>query len=53
LGASNIFDLEFFEKVQIKSKNKNIIQNIIRRLKEVGFKKIEPIAEIECFLITK
>ncbi len=36
-----------------KRSNKNIVGNIIRRLKEVGFKKVEPVSEIECFLITK
>jgi len=45
--------LHYIGSPQIKAKNKNIITNIIRRLKETGFKKIEPIAEIECFLITK
>lgn len=45
--------LHYIGSPQTKSKNKNIIGNIIRRLKEVGFKKVEPIAEIECFLIVK
>lgn len=45
--------LHYIGSPQMKSKNKDIIGNIIRRLKQVGFKKIEPIAEIECFLITK
>ncbi len=45
--------LHYIGSPQIKAKNKHIITNIIRRLKETGFKKIQPIAEIECFLITK
>ncbi|MCS7228123.1 MAG: hypothetical protein NZ839_04070, partial [Endomicrobia bacterium] len=45
--------LHYIGSPQKKSKNKYIIDNIIRRLKTVGFKKIEPIPEIECFLITK
>lgn len=45
--------LHYVGSPQTKSKNKNIIGNIIRRLKEVGFKKVEPVKEIECFLITK
>ncbi|MCX7910857.1 MAG: hypothetical protein N2505_04675 [Endomicrobia bacterium] len=45
--------LHYIGSPQIKSRNKNIINNIIRRLKEAGFKKIQPIAEIECFLISK
>lgn len=34
-------------------KFKNVIPNIIKKLSEVGFKNITPIAEIECFLATK
>lgn len=45
--------LHYIGSPQIKSKNKNIIGNIIKRLKEVGFKKIQPVSEIECFLIMK
>lgn len=45
--------LHYVGSPQIKSKNKNIIGNIIKRLKEVGFKKIQPVDEIECFLIFK
>lgn len=44
--------LHYIGSPQVKS-NKNIINNIIRRLKETGFKKVNPIAEIECFLIVK
>lgn len=34
-------------------KFKNIIPNIIKRLRETGFKDITPIADIECFLVLK
>lgn len=45
--------LHYIGSPKIRSRNVDIIGNIIRRLKNVGFKKIEPIAEIECFLIQK
>lgn len=45
--------LHYIGSPQKKSKGKHIIDNIIRRLKTAGFKKIETFAEIECFLITK
>ncbi|MCX7716530.1 MAG: MnmC family methyltransferase [Endomicrobia bacterium] len=45
--------LHYIGSPQVKSRYKNIISNIIRRLKEVGFKKIQPISEIECFIIEK
>ncbi len=35
------------------NKYKNIIPNIIKKLKETGFKNIVPIEDIECFLLTK
>lgn len=45
--------LHYVGSPQIKSKNKKIIPNMIRRLKEVGFKKIELLGDIECFLVYK
>lgn len=44
--------LHYIGSPQVKS-NKNIIGNIIQRLKLVGFKKVVPVSEIECFIITK
>ncbi len=45
--------LHYVGSPKIKYKNVDIIGNIIKRLKNAGFKKIQPIAEIECFLISK
>ncbi len=53
ISKHNCKILHYIGSPQIKSRNKNIIRNIIRRLKETGFRKVEPVAEIECFLITK
>ncbi len=45
--------LHYIGSPKVRYKNVDIIGNIIKRLKNAGFKKIEPISEIECFLITK
>lgn len=45
--------LHYIGSPKARYKNVDIIGNIIKRLKGVGFKKIEPISDIECFLISK